>query len=194
MPADRESAVKSDESDLPRTRWRAFVMHPPRCHARNAERPALFHQAHRLSSRRSRRSRPTERSGPAIGIRPISRGDRPSADHRAALIVALLLSLGFWAAICVAVTPLVSAWGIVAQWRCANRLATNRTRTSGRDSGHAILSISAMVRSGGHWNKNLSPIIAQRRREPAGSKRRPRHPGSNSISERWSLVSASEKA
>ena len=45
----------------------------------------------------------------------------------------------------------------------------------------AMVSISKRIRSGGHWNSNLSPIIAQQRREPGCSRRKPQRPGSKII-------------
>jgi catechol 2,3-dioxygenase-like lactoylglutathione lyase family enzyme len=54
--------------------------------------------------------------------------------------------------------------------------STRRTRGSGKNNG-AMLPISLKVRSGGHWNSNLAPIITQQRHEPEGSRRKPRPPG-----------------
>jgi len=61
------------------------------------------------------------------------------------------------------------------------RVSTTGTFRGSETSVDATVPISKQVRSGGHWNSNLSPIIAQQRREPGGSRRKPRRPGSKSI-------------
>jgi hypothetical protein len=63
------------------------------------------------------------------------------------------------------------------------RLSGRQPEPSGSEnlSMDAMVAISQRIRSGGHWNSNLSPIIAQQRREPGCSRRKPQRPGSKII-------------
>src|SRR5260370_38688959 len=62
--------------------------------------------------------------------------------------------------------------------RCLDFLATRREQCRRK------MSVSKRVRSGGRWNSNLSPIIAEQRREPGGFTLEPPRRGSNSICRR----------